>query len=94
MWARVKGKTENALLRLPFKAAYMFRPAVVIPIHGVKSKTKLVQLIYGLLRPFYPLLNRSRYVMTSEQLGKAMIRAAIDGYSKSIIEKNELKTLA
>src|ERR1700722_14241154 len=54
MWARVKGKTENELLRLPFRAAYMFRPGVIVPLHGVKSKTKLYRVFYALLGPLLP----------------------------------------
>jgi uncharacterized protein YbjT (DUF2867 family) len=94
MWARVKGKTENDLLRLPFKAAYMFRPGLIIPLHGVKSKTKLYQFIYGVMRPFYPLLMKLNDVITSEQLGKAMIQVAENGYSHPIIESNELKKIS
>src|SRR5204863_5923892 len=54
MWARVKGKTENDLLRLPFKAAYMFRPAAIVPLHGIRSKTKLYQAFYTALGPLLP----------------------------------------
>ena len=46
MWARVKGETENALLRLPFKAVVIFRPAVVVPLHGIKSRTTLYRILY------------------------------------------------
>lgn len=91
MWARVKGRTENDLLRLPFKAAYMFRPGIIIPIHGVKSKTKLYQAIYHLLRPFYPVLMNLRSVITSEQLGIAMIKVAKDGYIHHILESVDIK---
>jgi hypothetical protein len=45
MWARVKGATENALLRLPFKAAYMFRPGAIVPLHGITSKTRIYRII-------------------------------------------------
>jgi uncharacterized protein YbjT (DUF2867 family) len=93
MWARVKGKTENHLLRLPFKSAYMFRPGVIIPMHGVKSKTRLYQLMYDIIRPFYPLVMKSTVVLTSEQLGKAMISVARDGYPNPIIESHELKKI-
>ena len=58
MWARVKGQTENALLRLPFKAAYMFRPAVIVPLHGIKSRTMLYRIPYAVLGPLLPLLKR------------------------------------
>ncbi len=58
MWARVKGQTENALLRLPFKAAYMFRPGVIVPLHGIKSRTMLYRVPYAVLGPILPLLQR------------------------------------
>ena len=58
MWARVKGKTENDLLKLPFKAAYMFRPAGIQPLHGIRSKTAWVQAIYVGAAPLLSLLNR------------------------------------
>ena len=56
MWARVKGKTENDLLKLPFKAAYMFRPAGIQPLHGIRSKTAWVQAIYVAAAPLLTLL--------------------------------------
>ncbi|MDP4105267.1 MAG: NAD-dependent epimerase/dehydratase family protein [Bacillota bacterium] len=94
MWARVKGKTENDLLRLPFKAAYMFRPGAIIPMHGVKSKTKWYQLFYDLMRPFYPLLKKSSMVITTEQLGKAMIQVTKHGYFNAVIESDDLKKIS
>ncbi len=56
MWARVKGRTDNELLRLPFKAAYMFRTGLIIPANGVKSKMKSYQLMYDVMKPFNPRL--------------------------------------
>lgn len=94
MWARVKGKTENDLLLLPFKAAYMFRPGGIIPMHGVKSKTKLYQFLYDFMKPFYPLLLKSNGVITSEQVGKAMIQVARVGFSHPVIESQELKRIS
>ncbi|MEX1031165.1 MAG: NAD-dependent epimerase/dehydratase family protein [Paenibacillaceae bacterium] len=94
MWARVKGKTENDLLRLSFKEAYMFRPGLIIPMHGVKSKTKMYQYIYAIIKPFYPLLKKLSIVISSEQVGKAMIRIARYGYSEAIIESSELKKVS
>jgi hypothetical protein len=93
MWARVKGKTENDLLRLPFKAAYMFRPGIILPSNGVKSKTKMYKLLYDVLRPFYPILRKLKSVVTSEQLGKAMIKVVLTGYPNPIIEANEIKKI-
>jgi uncharacterized protein YbjT (DUF2867 family) len=93
MWARVKGKTENDLLKLPFKAAYMFRPGVILPLHGVKSKTKLYQFFYNLLRPMYPILKKNKTVTTTEQVGRAMINVAKSGYQKSFLENSDINSL-
>ena len=75
MWARVKGATENALMRLPFKAAYMFRPGFIQPMHGVRSKTALYQAAYVIARPVFGLLRRwaPNRVTTSVQVGRAML---------------------
>ncbi len=88
MWARVKGATENALLRLPFKAAYMFRPAGIQPMHGESSRTKLYRVAYAITRPLLPLLLRlfPNYITTTEILGRAMLDAARNGAASPIFE--------
>jgi uncharacterized protein YbjT (DUF2867 family) len=95
MWARVKGQTENALLRLPFKAAYMFRPAVIVPLHGIKSRTMLYRVPYAVLGPILPLLKRlfPKYVTTTEKLGRAMLIAAKRGAPKTILENSDINKL-
>ncbi len=95
MWARVKGQTENALLRLPFKAAYMFRPALIIPLHGIKSKTFAYRISYAVLRPLLPLMKIlfPRYVTTTEQLGRAMLIAAKRGAPKRVLEVPDINSL-
>jgi uncharacterized protein YbjT (DUF2867 family) len=95
MWARVKGKAENALMRLPFKAAYMFRPGLIQPMHGIQSKTALYRVPYLILRPFTPWLRRRfpRYVTTTEQLGRAMIAVAKRGAPTSVIENADINKL-
>jgi uncharacterized protein YbjT (DUF2867 family) len=92
MWARIKGKTENDLLKLPFKAAYMFRPAGIQPLHGVKSRTAWVQAIYVVASPLLTWLNRAapRYMTTTEQVGRAMIKVARDGYPKPVLESEDI----
>jgi uncharacterized protein YbjT (DUF2867 family) len=92
MWARVKGKTENDLLKLPFKAAYMFRPAGIQPLHGVRSKTPWVQAIYVVTAPLLSLLNRTspNYMTTTEQVGRAMIKVARDGFPKPVLESEDI----
>lgn len=95
MWARVKGKTENDLLRLGFKGAYMFRPAGIQPLHGIRSKTKLYQTAYSLMGPLLPMLKRlfPKYVTTTEQLGRAMIKVAKQGAPKPILESDDINRL-
>jgi len=95
MWARVKGSTENALLHLPFKAAYMFRPAFIQPMHGERSKTRLYRVFYIIAMPLLPLLKRllPRQVTTTEQIGKAMIAAARNGAPKAILETQDINRL-
>jgi uncharacterized protein YbjT (DUF2867 family) len=92
MWARVKGKTENDLLKLPFKAAYMFRPAGIQPLHGVKSRTAWVQAIYVVASPLLTWLDRvaPKYMTTTEQVGRAMIEVARDGYPKPVLESEDI----
>jgi uncharacterized protein YbjT (DUF2867 family) len=95
MWARVKGKTENDLLKLPFKAAYMFRPAGIQPLHGIRSKTAWIQAIYVASAPLLSLLNRvaPKFMTTTEQVGRAMIRVARDGYRPPVLESWDINRL-
>src|SRR6266478_3129809 len=92
MWARVKGKTENALLQLPVRAAYMFRPGFIQPLHGIRSKTKLYQALYTALTPLLPLLKFAfpKYITTTEELGHAMLNVARTGYPKPILETADI----
>ena len=95
MWARVKGRTENALLKLPFKAAYMLRPGVIQPLHGIKSKTWQYQILYTLMTPVLPLLKRMMpgQVTTTEQIGRAMIKLAISGGEKAVLETRDINEI-
>jgi len=95
MWARVKGKTENDLLKLPFRAAYMFRPGAIQPLHGVRSKTAWVQAVYVATSPLLSLLYQllPRYVTTTEQIGKAMIRVVRSGYPNAVLESEDINRL-
>ena len=95
MWARVKGGTENALLRLPFRAAYMFRPAAIQPMHGVRPRTALYRLVYGMTAPFIvTLLNVApSYVTTTEQMGRAMLRVVRSGAPKSVLENADINKI-
>ena len=91
MWARVKGATENALLRLPFKAAYMFRPGYIQPLHGIKSSSKGTRVMYAVMGPLYPVWKAlfPKYVTTTEELARAMIRVASVGYRKPAVESRD-----
>jgi uncharacterized protein YbjT (DUF2867 family) len=95
MWARIKGKTENDLLKLPFKAAYMFRPAAIQPLHGIRSKTAWYQAVYVAAAPLLTLLHRvaPTYVTTTEQVGRAMIKVARDGYPKRVLESEDINRI-
>jgi hypothetical protein len=91
MWARVQGATENALLVLPFKAV-MFRPGVIVPIYGVRSKTRSYRVLYTLTRPFWGLMLAAfpRAVSTSVQVARAMLRVARDGAPKAVMEVRDI----
>ena len=92
MWARVKGETENALLAMPFKAAYMLRPGAIVPLHGIRSKTRVYQTAISIFRPVMPLLLRAfpNHVTTTEQVGRAMLSLAEHGYPKHILEPADI----
>jgi uncharacterized protein YbjT (DUF2867 family) len=96
MWARVKGKTENALLGLPFKSAYMIRPGMIQPLHGIQSKTSSYRVLYTLTRPLLPIVRGlfPQYVTTTELLGRAMIHVAQNGYAKRILETRDIHQAA
>jgi nucleoside-diphosphate-sugar epimerase len=81
MWARVKGRTENELLKMDFPDAYMFRPGFIKALRGAKTKTKVYALFYVLLKPFLPLIMMSeKYATDTDRLAEAMIRTAVNGY--------------
>jgi uncharacterized protein YbjT (DUF2867 family) len=95
MWARVKGETENALLALPFKAAYMFRPAFIQPMHGETSRVPLYRGLYAVTGWLYPILRRvvPRYVTTTEQVGRAMLRVVREGAPRRVLESGDIAAL-
>jgi uncharacterized protein YbjT (DUF2867 family) len=95
MWARVKGRTENALLRLPLNA-WMFRPGIIQPLDGIRSKTAAYRLLYGLMRPLLPLLRRAmpNQIVTTREIGRAMLNVARRGYPKHILETRDLRIAA
>lgn len=96
MWARVRGRTENALLLLPFRGVYMFRPGMIQPLHGIKSKTAAYRIFYSLTKPVLPLLRRlfPDQILSTEQIGQAMLAAARHGAPKRILESREINALS
>ena len=92
MWARVKGKTENDLLNLSFKAAYMFRPGFIKPTKGLKNAYKA----YKFFTPFYPVLRKlfPKYVVTLEEIGLAMINVTLLGSDKKVLECKDIAGLS
>ena len=95
MWARVRGETENRLLQMPFPV-FIFRPGVIQPLKGVSSRTRSVRILYTVLGPLFPLLNRlfPNQVTTSVRIGQAMIRAATTGCSNHVLEPRDINALA
>lgn len=95
MWARVKGKTENALLKMPFKAAYMFRPGYIQPLHGIRPKIRWIGAVYAVIGPLYPLwkLLFPKYVTTTECIGRAMIKVAKQGAPTHVLESWDINSV-
>ena len=96
MWPRVKGRTENALLKLGFKQAYMFRPGIIIPLRGIKSRTKMYQFFYDYFMWLVKLIKAMapNSVVNTTQLGLAMINATRSGYDQTIIDPRDIILLA
>ncbi|MGE0569441.1 MAG: epimerase [Bacteroidia bacterium] len=94
MWARVKGKTENYILNRGFKDSYAFRPGLIIPEKGVKSKTGWYNFFYVILRPFFPLMLKLKSVTSTSRIGKAMLYCATKGSSLKHLENRDINDLA
>jgi uncharacterized protein YbjT (DUF2867 family) len=94
-WARVKGRTENALLRLPFNA-YMFRPGFIEPMDGIQSKTPLYRVFYSLGKPLFPMLRRwlPNQILSTRDMGQAMLAVARNGYEKRILETRDIRAVS
>ncbi|MFA6117054.1 MAG: hypothetical protein WC729_23855 [Sphingomonas sp.] len=96
MWARVKGRTENALFALPFAASYMFRPGFIQPLHGIVSKTGWYRALYAMTGPLASALGAVSpgLATTTEKLGRAMIAVARGGYAKRILGNADINRAA
>lgn len=92
MWARVKGKTENDLLKVGFKAAFMYRPGAIIPERGIKSSTKMYQFIYDYFMWLIKLVRviAPKSVVTSTQIGQSMLHVAEKGYNRTIVDPKDI----
>jgi uncharacterized protein YbjT (DUF2867 family) len=92
MWARVKGRTENALMRLPFKRVYNFRPGFMKPTPGQKSIKRLYKVI-GVFYPFFRVF-LPKQLLTLREVGTAMINSVVKGYPKQVLEIGDIRQLA
>jgi uncharacterized protein YbjT (DUF2867 family) len=96
MWARVKRKTEDALLAMPFREVYVFRPGMIRPLHGIRSRTRMYNVLYPLI---YPLmlgteLIAPRFVTDTERVGQAMLRIVKQGFPKRLLENPDINEAA
>ena len=96
MWARVKRKTEEDVSALPFKAVYVFRPGMIQPLHGIRSRTRMYNVLYPLI---YPLMLVTKlvapgFVTTTERVGQAMLRVARQGFAKHVLENADINAAA
>ena len=96
MWARVKGKTENELLKMPFQKAYMFRPGIIRPLKGIKSRTPLYRFLYIIITLFWPLFKwmMGKNLTDTTRIGKAMINVIAFGSEKKYFENKDINLLA
>jgi uncharacterized protein YbjT (DUF2867 family) len=96
MWERVRGKTENALLALPLRAVYIFRPGMIQPLDGIKSKTSAYRIFYTLTKPILPLLRAAlpNQIVTTVQMGQAMLNLVRRGAPKRVLEPADISALS
>ena len=95
MWARIKGRTENQLLRMS-QSAYMFRPGYIQPLRGVRSRSRLYRAMHAVVGPIYPLVQRllAKHVTTTANVGRAMINVAAHGHTKHVLENPDINSMA
>lgn len=96
MWERVRGGTEKALLALPFKAVYIFRPGMIEPLDGIKSKTPSYRVFYSLIKPLLPVLRKlfPKEIVSTRQMGLAMLNAVRRLPARRVIERADIAALA
>lgn len=95
MWQRVRGKTENALLKLPFRGVYIFRPGMIEPLDGIRSKTPAYRIFYSLTKPLLPLLRKAlpKLVLSTRQVGQAMLAVVRGGAPQRVLESADIASL-
>lgn len=95
MWARVKGAAENAILGMGFTRAHAVRPAFILPVAGIKSRTPMYHVFYTIATPLYPAMKllMPNLSTTTEQLGRAMIKLAREGHAKKVLEQRDMNAL-
>ncbi len=96
MWARVKRRTEEALAAMPFAAVYVFRPGMIQALHGIKSRTRLYNVLYPLLAPLILVTKvvKPAIVTSTERVGRAMLRVARDGFARRVLENPDINAAA
>lgn len=96
MWARVKGRTENALQRLGFRAVYLFRPGMIVPMHGERPRAAAYKWLFPVLGPLLPLMRRAfpKSVVTTEIIGRAMLNVVRRGYPQPVLEPSDIHAAA
>jgi len=96
MWARVKGKTENDIINLGFRRAYAFRPGMIIPLKGIKSRTKSYQFMYDYFLWLVKLIKTlsPNSVVTTTQIGLAMINSLTVDYDKKVLRPKDILILS
>jgi len=93
MWARIKGKAENALLAMPFRSVYVFRPAMIQPLDGIESKTPSYRMMYKVIAPFLSAARHfwPQYITTTQELGRALLAAAKNGTGNRVVEAKQIR---
>jgi uncharacterized protein YbjT (DUF2867 family) len=96
MWARVKGAAENVVLKAGFKVVYLFRPGIIQPLHGARSRTAAYRFLYVVLTPLVWLMKAVSpdAITTTERVGVAMLEAARRGAPKTILDNGDINRLA
>jgi len=96
MWARVKGRAENALARIGFRQLFLFRPGYIQPMDGIVSKTTSYRVMYAVMSPLYPLLKRvaPKLVTSTRQIGRAMVNVTKRGYPKQVLDSTDINLAA